>query len=227
MKPQDRPKALVLVIALVVVFVFIFLRLKGSSTPEAPPTTVPPTAAASRPAGQDANLPPGATVRQGGLSDEELAELDSSRARTDDSTVAVNPFRRTVNPIEDQTPGMQTAATASRPPRMGGSSVAGVGPMGLNPVSIDPMGSQTLLLQGVILGKPSLAIIRAGDEMMYVNEGTKLSDGIKVLRVFADYVVLRFQDNNYRLQMDVPRQLLAGMTVESNETLPVVLPQTN
>lgn len=206
MNPQDRPKAIVLLVLVVAVFGFVIMRFmgsKGAPTPEQPvATSAPTTQAPGQPAaGGPGPAPSSGNIREP-LSDEELAELDSSNVAAIPATGKVNPFRRTVREV-----GSATGAITGSPGSMPGE----FGPLVVTGIPTDPMALVSIELVGVVVGTPSYAVLRAGDEMVYLRKGEHLSEQIVLQDVRSEHVVLRYQKNNYRLVIGEPRQLEEGL----------------
>lgn len=201
MNPQDRPKAVLLLVAVLAVFGFAFWRLtsmRAANTPAparaSAPTQAPPSAVAS-------NTPGGAPQM---LTDEELAQLDASAQDTDVPAPVFDPFRKTVR-LQTGSDTPATVATASQP-----GAIQGVAPLGVTPPADDPMSMATFELVGVVIGKPALAVMRAGDQMLYLKKGERISKEIVLFDVRNEYVVLRYRKNNFKVAIGEPRQLVEG-----------------
>jgi hypothetical protein len=202
MRPEDRPKAIVLLVAVVAVFAFVIFRFLGGRSAEPTPAASAGTGAAPAPSasvGGTVGTTPGTSPTEApraALADEQLSEIDSATGLP--PLGGVNPFRRTVS----------TVAMSSGPGGSAAAAGATAGGAGFTPVPIDPIASTMLEVQGVIVGSPAYAIIKAGGETLYLRDGDALSDTVRLVAVKSNGVVLRHKGKRHTILIGEPKQIM-------------------
>lgn len=183
---KDRTKILVLIVALVALWVFIGLRFtvlskdkKAKEAARARRQAEAQQAKAGDPARASGKMSP--TLRLAAL----MAPVDPPK---DDPFRPVIPPRRHGQAVEPTVqPRPEPSTPDDSPP--------------LPPPPDSRRGRDTLQVTGIILGSPSTAVLRVGDEHYVVRAGDLLDSQLRVQEITKDTVTLRDGRTTYVLRL--------------------------
>ncbi len=198
-RPEDKPKLIVMTIATVGCLVFVFSRLLHGAPPAQAETVPPPSASA--PAASAASGAPVAG-RQVASSSPKVGDVQS--LNQDESApilLTSDPFRPVTGTESKSAPSAQVASAPTNKPVKEARRVTqgefGGGLSVLPPmkVSVPSQPAQEIAteisLKGTIEQEKSMAILKMGDKTFYLTEGERLPGGIVVEKVTVEGVVLR------------------------------------
>ncbi len=185
---RDRAKIVALVAVLVIVWVFIGVRfLLISRANKAKERNRVEALAATRPqAAQSAN----ATGAQGVSPTLRLATLVAPV-----SPPKSDPFRPVVAPRSQTIASRPTAGSSETP----STAVLELPP--LPGASESSRGGDRLQLTGVIMGSPSTAVLRLGEDHFVVREGDVLNSTLRIQKITRTAVTLRDGQTVYTLRL--------------------------
>ena len=182
----DLPKIIVLSVVLLGVLVYIgFISVKASREQKARLAEQEARQEAAEQAAQAAQASPGA---QAAAAVEALIRQVPPPER--------DPFRPVIPP--------RTRGAAAAAPEQPQQPAAPPTPSPLTPsgaTDLPPLRGDTLHVTGIVVGTPSIAVLRFQDEHYVVREGDVLNGGLRVQTIASSTVTLRDSQNTYVLRL--------------------------